>query len=93
MKGSRGLIILILPPEKRVATASLRQVRRFVREKTSVTIYNSLIKPLFDYCDFAWGNVSSSIATRLQKLQNRATRAITGKGYENRSSEMRKQLN
>ena len=33
------------------AIAGLRQVRRFLPEKTSITVYNSLIKPLFDYCD------------------------------------------
>ena len=75
------------------AIAGLRQVRRLVPEKTSMTIYNCLIKPLFDYCDVVWDNVSCSSAIRLQKLQNRAIGVITEQGYEIRSNEIKKQLN
>ena len=33
------------------AIAGLRQARQCVSKQISITIYNSLIKPLFDYCD------------------------------------------
>ena len=72
--------------------SGLRQVRHFVPMQTSITIYNSLIQPLFDYCDVVWDNMPSITAHRLQKLQNRAARVITYQGYEVRSNEIRQQL-
>ena len=74
------------------AIAGLRQVKSFVPINIAITIYNSLVKPLFDYCDIVLDNMSGTNATRLQKLQNRAARVITGKGYDVRSSELRSQL-
>ena len=79
---------------KRISTAlgGLRQARRYVPQETLITIYNALIKPLFDYCDIVWGNLNSTLSARLQKLQNRAARIITRKGYDERSLDIRKQL-
>ena len=57
------------------------------------TIYKSLIQPVFDYCDFVWDNLDQGLATRIQKLQNRAARIITFQGYDVRSAQIRKQLN
>ena len=79
---------------KRVSSAlsALRQICRYVPQETLITIYNALIKPLFDYCDAVWGNLNCTLKARLQKLQNRAGRIITRKGYEERSLNIRKQL-
>ena len=55
-------------------------------------IYNAVIKPLFDYCDVVWGNLNKTLTARLQKLQNRAARIITRKGYDVRSADIRKEL-
>ena len=74
------------------AICGLRQVRPFVDFKTAKTIYNSLIQPLFDYCDVVWDTVGAVPGTRLQKLNNRAARVITQTGYEVRSSDIRNQL-
>ena len=52
-------------------------MRPFVDLKTAKTIYNSLIKPLFDYCDVVWDTIGAVSSTRLQKLNNRAARVIT----------------
>ena len=48
---------------------------------------------MFDYCDVVWGNLDQGLATKLQKLQNRAARIITFQGYDVRSAQTRKQLN
>ena len=64
------------------AIAGLRQVRPFISIETALTIHQSLILPLFDYCDVVWDNLSLTMADRLQKLQNRAARVITREGYE-----------
>ncbi|CAH3106568.1 unnamed protein product [Porites evermanni] len=49
--------------------------------------------PVFDYCDVVWDNLDQGLATRIQKLQNRAARIITFQGYDVRSAQIRKQLN
>jgi hypothetical protein len=48
--------------------------------------------PHFDYCSLVWDNCSKYLLEKLQKLQNRAARGITGKSYETRSSEILKNL-
>ena len=67
---------------KRVSSAlsALRQAGRYVPQETLITIYNALIKPIFDYCDAVWGNLNCTLKARFQKLQNRAARIITRKG-------------
>ena len=77
---------------KRVSSgvAALKQPRQCVHQDTLLTIYNAVIKPLFDYCDVVWGNLIKT--ARLQKLQNRAARIRTRKGYNVRSADIRKEL-
>ena len=43
---------------KRVSSglAALKQARQDVPQDTLLTIYDAVIKPLFDYCDVVWGN-------------------------------------
>ena len=79
---------------KRVSSAvsALRQICRYVPQETLISIYNALIKPLFDNCDAVWGNLNWTLKARLRKLQNRADRIIIRKGYEERSLNIRKQL-
>ena len=62
--------------------AGLRQVRPYIPIETAITIYRSLILPLFDYCDVIWDNLPRTSAKRLQKLQNRAAQVITCQGYD-----------
>ena len=79
---------------KRVSSglAALKQARQYVPQDTLLMIYNAVIKPLFDYCDVVWGNLNKTLMARLQKLQNRAARIITRKGYDVRSADIRKEL-
>ena len=70
----------------------MKLVRPFVNQETLLLIYNALIQPLFDYCDIVWDSLSVGLATRLQKLQNRAGRIILRANYETRSEEVLKIL-
>ena len=72
--------------------AALKQPLQYIPQDTLLTIYNALIKPLSDYCDVVWGNLNKTLTVRLQKLQNRAARIITRKGYDERSADIRKKL-
>ena len=56
-------------------------------------IYNSLIQPHFDYCSVIWDNLAGGLGQKLQRLQNRAARIITGFDYYTRSSEILRSLN
>ena len=42
--------------------------------------------PHFDYCCEVWDSVGTSLSDRLQKLQNRAARVITGRKNEHGQS-------
>lgn len=64
---------------------ALKQARDFVSLEILKIMYNSLIQPIFDYCDAVWGNVNKGLACRIQKLQNRAARIITSQSYDVRS--------
>ena len=79
---------------KRVSSGlgTLKQASQFVPKNILLTIYNALVKSLFDYCDAVWGNLNKSLTARLQKLQNKAARIITRKGYDERSADIRKEL-
>ena len=60
--------------------------------KTPLTTCNTLIKPLFDYCDVVRGNLKKILTARLQNLENRPARIITRKDYDERSADIRKGL-
>lgn len=74
------------------AISGLKHVRALVSKETALTIFNSLVQPLFDYCDVVWDILTESQATRLQKLKNRTGRVITQQGYDIRSDVIRNEL-
>jgi hypothetical protein len=41
--------------------------------------YNAIVLSHFDYCKLVWDNSSDYLLNKLQKLQNRAARVITGR--------------
>ena len=66
----------------------MRTAKSFVTKETSLNIYNSIILPHFDYCSPVWDKCGSVLKEKLQKLQNRAARVISGESYETRSSDI-----
>ena len=48
----------------------------------------SLVQPHFDYCNVVWGNCSKNLSSKLQKLQNRASRVLTFSNYDCSTSEL-----
>ena len=51
-------------------------------------MYHSLVLPYFDYCSFVWNNCSRTLKDKIQRLQNRGARAITGDNYDIRSNDI-----
>ena len=57
----------------------MRRIKQSVPKSTLVKIYNAIVLSHFDYCSLVWDNCCDYLKNRLQKLQNRAARIITGK--------------
>ena len=83
---SGGLIVggLRYAISKKIASGigALKRIRPFVPRTTLHTIFHSLIQPHFDYCSVVWGNCNKTLATKMQKLQNRSARVLTFSGYD-----------
>ena len=55
----------------------LRRVKHLLPRDARITLYNSLILPLFDYADIVWGDKNNTVLmNQLQVLQNNAARTI-----------------
>ena len=69
---------------KKVASGigALKRIRPFVQPSTMQLIYNCLVQPYFDYCCVVWDSCGSTLANKLQKLQNRAARVLTSSNYD-----------
>ncbi len=55
----------------------LRRLSRILPFESLNCLYNSIIKPHFDYCLAVWGNCSQSDIIKLQRLQNRIARIVS----------------
>lgn len=71
----------------------MRRMKAFAPKSILITVYKSLILPYLDYCCLVWDSASNYLLDKLQKMQNRAARIITGSSYEVRSSELLNDLN
>ena len=68
-------------------------MRQLVPPATLQLIYKALIQPHFDYCNVVWGNCGVKLSDKLQKLQNRAARALTFSNYDADASQLFQNLN
>ena len=57
----------------------LSRIRSCLTLEASKQVSTSLVQPLFDYADVAWGKISEGCCKELQRLQNRAARIILRK--------------
>ena len=55
--------------------ALLRRAKPFVPQHIPVKMYNTLVLPYFTYCSTVWNDGSSTILSKLSKLQRRAAGA------------------
>ena len=58
--------------------ALLKRLRHILPLESLNKIYHATVQPHFDYSLTVWGNSSKQNLSSIQKLQNRAARAITG---------------
>ena len=71
----------------------LRRIKSCVSIRTLIKVYNAIILPYFDYCSLVWSNCSEYLLDKLQKMQNRAGRIVTGRPYEIATKEIFRELN
>ena len=70
----------------------LSQIRKFAPESVIKLVYNSIIQPHLTYGIALWGGVSGPGMARLNKLQNKAIRIITGASRMDHSEPRLKKL-
>ena len=71
---------------------SLKRVKPFVPTFNLISVYQSIVEPYFDYCSIVWDDISDHLTDKLQILQNRAARVITGADYRIHISELLSKL-
>ena len=59
----------------------IKKAKPYLNPNLLTSVYNSMVKPHFDYCCVVWDSIDKTLADQLQKLQNRAARIITGAPY------------
>ena len=52
--------------------------KRYIPNDALIMLYGTLVEPYLRYCNTTWGNCGATLLNRLQTLQNRAARVITG---------------
>jgi len=72
--------------------AAIKRIRHLVPQATLHLIYQALIQPHFDYCIIVWGNCGITLRNKVQKLQDRAARALTYSNYDVDASSKFKEL-
>ena len=70
----------------------MRRIKTFVTQSVMQSIYNSLILPYFDYCNMVWENTAKYNLQKIQKMQNRAARILTGSSYDVSTTDLMRQL-
>ena len=64
------------------AFSFLKYAKNLVPSITLINLYKRIVEPHFRYCCSVWGCCSSTEKNRLQRLQNRAARIITGSRFD-----------
>ena len=64
----------------------------FVPTSNLISVYQSIVEPYLGYCSIVWDNISDRLTDKLQKLQNRAARIITGADYLTPTTELLSRL-
>ena len=81
---------------KKNATNVIRKIHRinkFLPLKVKLTLYNTLIVPIFNYADIIWGGCYKNQAKRIQVSQNFAVRSMLGKSKYDSGKEALRELN
>ena len=69
---------------KKIASAlgAIKRIRHLIPFNILINVYDSLVQPYFNYCSVVWGNYSSGLSEKLQKLQNHAACILMCANYD-----------
>ena len=59
----------------------IKKIKHFVPTSNLISVYKSIVELHCDYCSIVWDDISDRLTYKLQTLQNRAGRVITGADY------------
>ena len=59
----------------------VKKIKPFVPTSNLISVFQSIVEPCLDYCSVVWDNISDQLTDKLQILQNRSARVITGADY------------
>lgn len=71
----------------------VNHLRPIVPHNALLTLYMTLVLPLFDYCDVVWGGASGRLITKVAMLQNRGARVLTNSRPYSRVTPLYRKLN
>ena len=74
------------------AIGMIGRAKPYVNTDTLKLMYQSLVLACFDYCSLVWANCSQTLKNKVQRLQNRAARVISGDSYDIRSKDILNKL-
>ena len=60
----------------------ITRMKGVIPTRSSIKLYKSLVEPYLRYGDTVWGLCNGNLIDKLQLLQNRVTRIITGTSYD-----------
>ena len=76
-----------------VALSPLYPIARYIPRSELIQIYVTYIRPYFDYCDILYdGHITKDDELRLERLQTRAARLVTGTPYRTPTDKLRREL-
>ena len=71
----------------------LDRIRKYLSVDTCKHLHDTLVQPLYEYCDIIWSNFDKTCLDRLLRLQKRGARIILRKKIrEERSEQMFREL-
>ena len=74
-------------------TRNLHRINKFLPKQSRINMYNTIIVPVFDYCDVIYGGCTERNSKRLQIVQNLAVKSITGNKKYDSATPSFKELN
>ena len=70
----------------------IKRIKPFVPMCSLTWLYKAIIQPYFNYCSPLWDTCGKVLKDKLQVLQNRAARVITGARFETNSAQVLESL-
>ena len=60
----------------------MKRIKGSVPKDSLVTLYKTLVEPYLRYGNIIWGQCGNTLIEKVQRLQNKAARIISGKSFE-----------